>query len=174
MGFFSKFFQSANDAEKAERIVKDLFGNSRSNNNHNNQSAPVMQNVPVQTVSQQKPAANSPSGFSWGEVMPDEENQYNFNGTYKEYFDSIFLSEFRDYQIMCDAAKYTGMPVYTFLKNGRKALVVELMKSKSSARQLRNDCQKAGIPYLRYYIDYHGWWNTKRYVITRTRNALGT
>ena len=174
MGLFSKFFQSANDAEKAEKMMRDLFGGAKNNNNNQNvQQQPVRQRQSAPApVPQQRPASNAPSGFSWGEDMPDEENQYNFNGTYKQYFDSIFLTEFREYQIMCDTAKYTGMPVYTFVKNGRRALVVELMKSSSNARKLRNDCKKSGIPYLRYYIDYDGWWNTKKYVITRTRNAL--
>ena len=171
MGLFSKFFQSANDAEKAEKMMRDLFGGANNNNNRSVQQQPVQQSAPA-PAPQHRPASNSPSGFSWGEEMPAEENQYNFNGTYKQYFDSIFLTEFRDYQIMCNSAQYTGMPVYSFVKNGRTALVVELMKSSSCARKLRNDCAKSGIPYLRYYIDYDGWWNTKKYVITRTRNAL--
>ena len=174
MGLFSKLFQTANDAEKAERMMKDLFGNARSNNAQHNQPSPAPQNTPAPAPApQQQQGSNSPSGFSWGEVMPAEENQYNFNGTYKQYFDSIFLNEFRDCQVTCDTSRSTRMPVYYFVKNGRTALVVELMKSKSCAKKLRSDCRAKGIPYLRYYIDYHGWWNTKKYVITRTRGALG-
>ena len=106
MGLFSKFFQSANDAEKAEKMMRDLFGGANNNNNRSVQQQPVQQSAPA-PAPQQRPASNSPSGFSWGEEMPAEENQYNFNCTYKHYFYSIFLTEFSDYQIMCNSAQYT-------------------------------------------------------------------
>ncbi len=74
--------------------------------------------------------------------------------------------------VTMDLGKYTHLPYYSFIKNGKCALVVELFSGKSAAKKLREDCRRAGIPYLRYYIDVEGWWNTKKYVIERTRNAL--
>ncbi len=113
-----------------------------------------------------------PSGFSWGPEMPDEENQYNFNGTYKEYFDNVFRSEFPEYMIESADVNYGRATVFTFWDGGKKALVVELISRKSSVYKLRSDCNTLGIPYLRFYYDYHGWWNTREYVKKRTQNAL--
>ena len=62
--------------------------------------------------------------------------------------------------------------IYTFYGAAGKALVVEIMPSSSSSKKIRSDCQKTGIPYLRYYYDYDGWWNTRSYVTRRTRDAL--
>ena len=114
-----------------------------------------------------------PSGFSWGPVMPLDENQYNFSGTYKEYFDHVFRSDFPDYHIESVDVNNGRTTVFTFWNGDRKALVVELLSRKSSVYKLRADCKAEGIPYLRFYYDYHGWWNTREYVKHRTRNALG-
>ena len=111
-------------------------------------------------------------GFSWGPVMPDEPNQYNFNGTYKEYFRDVFSSTYSSYRIE-ESEAYNGRgTIFTFWEGDKKALVVELLSRKSSVCKLREDCQKAHIPYLRFYYDYDGWWNTREYVIQRTRVAL--
>jgi hypothetical protein len=113
------------------------------------------------------------SGVSWGEEMPDEENQFNFNGKPHEYFKKIFDENFSGkYSIEAGFnTEYEGY-LFTFYSLGRKALVVELLKKKSGAKKLRRDTIDAGIPYLRYYTDVDGWWNTKSYVIDRTRKAL--
>lgn len=116
----------------------------------------------------------APSGFSWGPVMPDEENQYNFNGTYKEYFDYVFRSEFPSYHIQSVDVNNGRTTVFTFWEGDKKALVVELLSRKSSVYKLRADCKAEGIPYLRYYYDYDGWWNTREYVKVRTRGALNS
>ncbi|MBR6460134.1 MAG: hypothetical protein IKS49_08320, partial [Actinomycetaceae bacterium] len=58
-------------------------------------------------------------------------------------------------------------------KAGAKALVVELMSERSSAKMLRWRCENEGVPYLRFYYDHWGWWNEKSYVIERTAKALG-
>lgn len=147
MGFLSKLF--GNKSEVRESV--------------NNASGYVKQenNIP-----------KGPSGFSWGPVMPDEENQYNYNGTYKEYFDDVFRSEFSGYMIESVDANGGRATVFTFWEGGKKALVVELISRKSSVYKLRSDCKAMGIPYLRFYHDYHGWWNTREYVKQRTHNAL--
>ena len=116
---------------------------------------------------------NGPSGFSWCPVMPDEPNQYNFDGTYKQYFESIFKSEFGSYKITREKGYGGNTTVYRFYEGEAQALVVELMPSKSSSKVLREKCRRQGIPYLRFYIDYEGWWNTKAYVIARMNAAVG-
>ena len=63
--------------------------------------------------------------------------------------------------------------VYTFTDGGRVVLVVELLSRKSSPVKLRQSCRQQGIPYLRFYYDYEGWWNTRAYVNDRVRKALG-
>lgn len=112
------------------------------------------------------------SGFSWGPVMPDEENQFNFNGTYKEYFRDVFMNEFPQYSIVSYDSNNGKATVFTFNLGVKKALVVELLSEKSSAYKLRKECKRDHIPYLRYYYDHHGWWNTRTYVAERTRKAL--
>ena len=68
--------------------------------------------------------------------------------------------------------KTVTQAVVDALKDGQKALVVELLSRSSAAAKLRRDCQREGIPYLRYYYDYEGWWNTRSYVTRRTAQAL--
>ena len=114
--------------------------------------------------------ADGPSGFSWGPTMPAEENQYNYNGSYRDYFMSIFRSEFAGYEITEEV--FGKATVITFRSGGQIALVVELLSRTSSHQKRRSDCRRMNIPYLRYYYDYDGWWNTRAYVIQRTRSAL--
>ena len=35
------------------------------------------------------------------------------------------------------------------------------------------ECAAAAIPYLRFYHNHDGWWNTRAYVTQRVRGALG-
>ena len=171
MGFFKKIFNNVSNQlarNFADEVVRNTINNGNQQQSQNTQRPAPSNSVPVQP----SPAA-APSGFSWGSVMPEEENQFNYNGSYFDYFNGIFRSEFPDYEIKVANGPYTKMPNFAFFKNGRCALVVELMSEKSSAKKLREDCRKAGIPYLRYYFDHEGWWNTKKYVIQRTRIALG-
>ncbi len=125
--------------------------------------------APVQEASQEELA---PAGTWWGPLMPDEENQYNFDGSWKDYFDSIFRSEFREYELLRETVRDGKAVVYRFMKNGETALVVELMSERSNAQKLRNSLRGSGTPYLRYYYDHEGWWNARAYVVSRTRNAL--
>ena len=104
--------------------------------------------------------------------MPAEENQFNYPGTYIEYFDHVFKTEFPEYRITCEQPKYDGT-LFIFWQGPQRALVVELLPQHSAAAKLRKDCLSSGIPYLRYYYDHDGWWNTYSYVRDRTRAALG-
>lgn len=173
MSLFSKLF--GNDKE-AEQAAKDLFSTIFGNGNQ-----PQNTEKPAETPSEQPQMQSDrdehtpgPSGFSWGEEMPDEPNQFNYGGPYTAYFEEIFRTEFPEYRVeKKDAYGNAVRVVYTFYEGTRKALVVELMGKSCSAKKTRADCAKEGTPYLRYYYNYDGWWNTRAYVIQRTRGALG-
>ena len=102
--------------------------------------------------------------------MPDEENQFNFSGTFMQYFESIFSAEFPRYFV--EKETDGSRVIYTFRDGGAKALVVELLSEKSSVYKLRKACQKEGVPYLRFYSDHDGWWNTRAYVVQRVGDTL--
>ena len=114
-------------------------------------------------------------GVSWGEEMPAEENLFNSGKAPAAYFKNIFLAEFPGYELAEEAG--WGGPdrswIFRFRKGGEDKLVVELLPENSSAVKLREKCRKQGLPYLRYYTNHEGWWNTRTYVVNRTRAALG-
>lgn len=112
------------------------------------------------------------SGFSWGPTMPAEENQFNYPGTYKQYFESVFKGAFPEYEIVRTDFENRNACLFTFFKGGSKMLVVEVMSDRSNAQSTRKNCRANGVRYLRYYHNHHSWWNTKAYVIERTGNAL--
>ena len=136
----------------------------------------------------QQPRAESASGLSWGEKMPREENQYSYPGEYYEYFAMIFARDFPSLRAEQagrfmgndDRAVRYGRPqpkrrvatVFTLWDGSRKALVVELLSEHAQTTKLRNDCDRQGIPYLRFYYNHRGWWNTRSYVVERVRQAL--
>ncbi len=113
-----------------------------------------------------------PSGFSWGPVMPDEENQFNYPGPYYEYFEKIYKEEFPEYRIEKTSAERYPATIFHFFRGEQRVLTVEVISRKSDVKKLRRDCYIAGVKYLRYYYDYEGWWNTRAYVVKRTREAL--
>ena len=117
-------------------------------------------------------AVPTPFGRSWGETMPTEENQFNYNGTYDQYFEEIFRTEFSTYRLERQDVPGGRRVIFTFWDGARKALVVELLNQSSDSQKLRRDCRVTGVPYLRYYYDHEGWWNTRSYVVDRTRKAL--
>ena len=123
------------------------------------------------TASQTAPV-NRAGSDKWGDTMPAEENQFSFAGTYVQYFETVFCEAFPAYRLVTAAGADRRSTVITFWQDNRQALVVELKSEKSSAQKLRRDCAAAGIPYLRFYYDHHGWWNTRTYVVERTRRAL--
>ena len=138
----------------------------------------------AQGVGAVRPAASVPSsanrGFkddaalrSWGPVMPAEENQYNYPGSYLDYFTGIFETEFSFYQIeRVIGSGVRPVTVFTFWNDGKEALVVELVSERSDVHRQRNICARRGIPYLRFYYDHDGWWNTRSYVVGRVKDAL--
>ena len=115
---------------------------------------------------------DTPSGVSWGPDMPKEENQFNYPGTYREYFEHIFREDFPEYQVESDEIRKGRGVVYALARDGKAAVIIELMNESSEAQRMRRNCEKAGIPYLRFYYDHHGWWNTRSYVRERIRKAI--
>lgn len=103
--------------------------------------------------------------------MPDEENQYNYKGTYLEYFEMIFNSDFAAYRFERSTIG-TRRFIYTFYSGASKVLIVELMPEKCSANKFREDCKKEHVPYTRFYYDHDSWWNTRKYVVTRMNEAM--
>ncbi len=127
-----------------------------------------------QVVSSGAPAAaaNPLAAGSWGETMPSEPNQYNYNGTWKQYFENIFLTEFASYRKTHEKGYGKTTDVYRLYKGDDQVLVVELCPSKFDGKSLRTKCRGLGIPYLRFYYDYEGWWNTRAYVVDRMQKAI--
>lgn len=108
----------------------------------------------------------------WSDVIPEEENQYNYNGTYYDYFQHVFREEFPSYRLERVLAPDARRACFTFWDEARQALVVEVLFRSCSAYRKRLDCENAGIPYLRFYHDHPGWWNTRSYVTKRVSDAL--
>ena len=51
--------------------------------------------------------------------------------------------------------------------------MVEITAQSADIRKLRRDCERAGMPYLRFYYNHDGWWNARSYVVKRIKTALG-
>lgn len=172
MSFLSKLFGGDKNAEKAAKdILNGLFS-------ANNSAAPA-QNASQSTAEAAAPAVEqassfAPSGYSWGENMPSEPNQYNYQGSFTQYFEDIFFADFSQYRFEReDDLKRAGKRViYTFYSGAARVLVVELLSEKCSVYKLRKQCAGAGVPYCRFYHDHDGWWNTRAYVVDRINAAL--
>jgi hypothetical protein len=160
--------------EAAQKAGVDSLLNEVQNAAQNAQKQPGAQAAPQNAYRPQpRREETAESGFSWGEDMPEEENQYSFNGTYLAYFDMVFSQEFPQYRITRESTAKGRATVYSFWQGERKVLTAELMSERSEANKLRSACRAQGMPYVRFYYDHDGWWNTRSYVATRTRAALG-
>lgn len=177
MGLFDKLF--GGNAQDAIKQAKSLAQNVL---NEAQAKVEAMQNQQTSSPSAQSTAApaapvrpRAASGDSWGDEMPAEENQYSFSGTYDQYFQSILRAEFPAYTILAEPNDpYRRGMKYTFKNGAQTALVVEVMTDRSVAKKLRNECEARGIPYVRFYHNHPGWWNTRSYVVKRVRAALQT
>ncbi len=133
---------------------------------------PAAQTAQAPAPAQPAAASYGASGDSWGETMPAEENQYSFGGAFTDYFRTVFAAEFPAYAISMESIRQKGDVFFTFTQGGRKALVVEIMSESSASQKLKKQCAAEGVPYLRFYHDHDGWWNTRSYVVRRVTNAL--
>ncbi len=166
MGFLGRLFGD----DDIEKKAKSFFGGlANSNQAQPTTPQPVQQSPSYYSAPTQ---SSAPSGVSWGENMPAEENQFNSGLKYYEYFEKIYREEFPEYQVTKEFPYGEGRCIFTFISGSRIALKVEVMSQRCSVYKLRNDCRSNGIGYTRFYHDHHGWWNTRSYVIERTRNAI--
>ncbi len=169
MGFLSKLFGGL------DKAASDMFGEEKhyfdNLNKADEPEAPKPAKPAVMPNGQ--PAPKQYGNLPWGDLMPAEENQYSAGGSYIDYFNRIFTEDISGYQIShAPAENGRAATIFTFTAAGRTALIVELMSERSSAYRLRNECLRNGTPYLRFYYDHHGWWNTRSYVIGRVRSKL--
>ena len=170
MGLFDKIF---GDSKKANAFMNFLKEVAEEKEKEKEKTKPAQtESAPAPAPAPAPAQEYAPPGTYWGELMPAEENQYSFNGTWLEYFEQIFRTEFSAYRIECVQNNYRSA-IFTFYDGTRKALVTEILPSSSAAQKLRRDTLRAGIPYLRYYHDHEGWWNVRSYVVNRTKEALG-
>ena len=165
MSLLSKLLGKAGSELGLDKLVKAVTDAA-------NQTAGNAPKPETHRPAEPRPAAPTPLGRSWGETMPAEENQFNYNGTYDRYFEEIFRAEFPSYRLERQDVPGGRRVIFTFWDGARKALVVELLHQSSDSQKLRRDCRASGVPYLRYYYDHEGWWNTRSYVVDRTRKAL--
>lgn len=113
------------------------------------------------------------SGWSWGEEMPTEENQFSYSGPYRYYFEGVFRESFPTYALRVETANKDRTTVFYFFAGNFCKLIVEVTSdSYRNNHTFEEACKKAGIPHLRFYHDHHGWWNTRSYVVARVRSAL--
>ncbi len=162
MGLFNKLLDGLGvDSQAVGDLVNGLIDNAKEQTAK--REAASYASDPVQSYA---------SGDSWGEMMPEEENQYNFGGTYIQYFENIFDTEFSEYRYDREDIAGTQRTFYTFYAGGTKVLMLELMNEGSSAQKIRNTAWKENVPYLRFYYDHDGWWNTRSYVVRRMKEAI--
>jgi hypothetical protein len=182
MGLFSNLFGNDgkdidNALNKMKNLAEDIMDDGQINSQQNKPAAPspapASTSEPLNNRRPEPEYVEGPSGDSWGPNMPSEENQFNSGLSYQDYFTNIFNSEFSSYQISKESPQNRKALIFTFSQAGARKLVVEVISDKTNPYKLRKDCRAQGIPYIRYYYDHDGWWNTKSYVIRRTSKALG-
>lgn len=133
---------------------------------------PVNPSAPMEPAHAAFPE-ETPLGRSWGKRMPNEPNQFNYPGSYIEYFEDIFRREFSDLRVTrAQNSLSSRVTAYTFFAAEQTALVVELCSQRSDVMKLRRECERNGTPYLRFYYDHEGWWNARSYVVARMNKAL--
>ena len=118
------------------------------------------------------PAAGTADATEY-DGIPAEECQYNSGLSYLDYFSKIFREDFPQCSVSLETVEDCRRYKYTFTEGADVKLIVELMTENSEANRLRRTCEKNGTPYLRFYFDHEGWWNTRKYVNERVSAALG-
>ena len=162
MGFLSDLIGKV---KKGLDEIENAVGDAAKNENVENPQGYVIPN------NDPAPAPSADYGDEW-DVMPAEENQYNFGGSYVDYFTKIFGEDFPEYTVSHKNAEKGSSVIFTFTKDGATSLVCELMSESSEAKKLREDCRRAGTPYVRFYYNHQGWWNARSYVKARVEAAL--
>ena len=179
MGLFSSLFgekgkEADSVLDKMKQLADDLDGVKYADEDEkrimNGQSAASDNSASFSATFTEE---EGPSGDSWGPKMPAEPNQFNSGLSYQDYFSKVFGEAFPDYQVNREEHKLGKATLYTFYLAGVKKLVVEVTSCSVYRYKVAKDCRAEGVPYLRYYYDYDGWWNTASYVTRRTARVLG-
>ena len=176
MSFLSKLFGDSKEGKDALKFLETLLKEKEKEKAKQKENAAKNQE-PQTTAPAPQPTyddidEDGPSGFSYGPRMPEEPNQYNYDGPYLQYFQSVYAEEFPALRQELIHKDDSWSYIINMYDGDRLALVAELLSRKSSAKKLKKDCKANGIPYVRFYYDYHGWWNTREYVVTRSREAM--
>lgn len=178
MGLFANLFGNAGKdidgaLDKMKYLADDLASVKYADEDEkkllNNQPAPADSGSFSATFTEEE----GPSGDSWGPTMPAEPNQFNSGLSYQDYFSKVFKEAFPEYQVDREEYKQGKGTIFTFFLNGQKKLVTEVVSCSTYRYALAKKCRQEGIPHLRYYYDYDGWWNTESYVVRRTAKYLG-
>lgn len=178
MGFFDNVLNKLKDAaetvaKEAESAINAATGAANASNYNTASNSSAARPAQGIVIPSSEPAAPKPDyGCSWGPEMPDEENQYNFSGSYDQYFYAVYAQAFPEYRLTSESIRQGRATLINFWQGERKVLVVELMSDTSSANRIRESCRREHVAYLRFYYNHPGWWNTKAYVIARTGDAL--
>ena len=103
MGLLSSLFSGNVNLEKAAELL--LSGAARMAKNAMNEKVNsgnfgAQAKVNANSYSNEDVDDDVTSGFSWGENMPVDENQYNYNGTFMEYFEFVIKEEYPMYKLV--------------------------------------------------------------------------
>ena len=176
MGLFDKLFADKN-VESALNKMKEAAQELKDAADKRQFEKPAQHTAQPRPAAQQSAPAPAPApvysdGDSFYDNIPAEENQYNFNGTYIQYFEKIFREDFGAYTFTSAPGSNSFSPIYTFFRDGAKVLIGELKSESSEAQRFRRAAEAEGVPYLRFYYDHSGWWNTRKYVTERIGKVL--
>ena len=171
MGILSKLFGGDKEAEKAANDLLSILAKANGPQQKPQQTQPKQEEKPKQ---EPQPQYDDEDLSEW-EKIPAEECQYNFSGSFEQYFEHVFAEDFPGYRVekaYVNKPDYKKRVAYSFYNGASKVLVIELMPESSEAKKFREDTKKAGISYLRFYYDHEGWWNTRTYVKQRIQAVL--
>ena len=156
---------------------------------------PVEEKKPVYTQAPgTKDALEAATEGSWGDEMPEEPNQYNYNGAAESYFLKVLKEAFPEYTVRMHGAPYQSQPtwergfmgklhqvpgkpvpawIFTIQDGSQIKLAVELLSAANKNRKdNRRSFEEQGIPFIRFYYNVKGWWNTQSYIRERAYAAI--
>ena len=173
MGLFSKLF---GDNNPFDDIIDQLGKNDPDSVDLNQENRQEQVQSRSAGMSGGSYEASRPGGSSesWPMTVPEEENQYNYNGSYIDYFMHVLKEDFPEYTLEKESIRHGYATLIYLWQGNEKVLCIELMSETCSVQKIRNECRTNGIRYLRFYYNHRPWWNTRRYVTGRVGAALST
>ena len=173
MGLFSKLVGNDKDAKKAVDFLKGVVGDAVNEVAKAAEAAKASGGATPQEARAAVPSSQSMEDGRYSSI-PAEENQYNFQGTWLQYFDKILHEDWDEYSIRREEGYDDRCPLFVFYSGAKKELVIELKTERSTAQRIKKQCAAEGVRYLRFYYDHEGWWNTRAYVRARISKALNS